>query len=165
MTLNIGRELSDLRRMTVDQLRARYLEVFGEPTNARHKEWLIKRIAWRTQANSEGGLTERALKRAAELACESDLRLSPPKLRIADEKASTHKVSVAQRRRTDQRLPVAGTVITRPYKGSTVQVKVLADGFEYEGEVLGSLSAVATKITGSHCNGYHFFRLGQGSGT
>ncbi len=56
---------------------------------------------------------------------------------------------------------MAGTVITRPYKGKTVQVKVLVDGFEYEGVVIGSLSAVAKKITGSHCNGYHFFRLGQ----
>ena len=41
-------------------------------------------------------------------------------------------------------------------------MKVLADGrFEFEGEVFGSLSAVARQITGSHCNGFHFFRLGK----
>jgi hypothetical protein len=39
---------------------------------------------------------------------------------------------------------------------------VLADGFEYAGQVYASLSAVAKAITGSHCNGYLFFRLGQG---
>jgi hypothetical protein len=41
-----------------------------------------------------------------------------------------------------------------------VQVKVLPGGFEYEGQVYRSLSAVAKAITGSHCNGYFFFRLG-----
>ncbi len=92
MELNIGKEIEDLRRMTVNELRTRYLDVFGEPTNARHKEWLIRKIAWRLQSNSEGGLTERALKRAAELARESDLRLSAPRLRITDETASTHNL-------------------------------------------------------------------------
>ena len=41
-----------------------------------------------------------------------------------------------------------------------LQVKVLPEGFEYEGQVHKSLSAVAKAITGSHCNGYLFFRLG-----
>ena len=40
-----------------------------------------------------------------------------------------------------------------------LQVKVLPAGFEYEGHVYKSLSAVAKVITGQHCNGYHFFRL------
>ena len=43
--------------------------------------WLIKRIAWRMQANHEGGLTERARQRARELACDADLRLSAPRMR------------------------------------------------------------------------------------
>jgi len=37
----------------------------------------------------------------------------------------------------------------------------LPSGFEFEGEVFKSLSAVAKAITGQHCNGYHFFRLGK----
>jgi Protein of unknown function (DUF2924) len=40
-------------------------------------------------------------------------------------------------------------------------VKILDEGFEFEGERYKSLSAVAQAITGSHCNGYFFFRLGQ----
>jgi len=43
--LNVAKEVSAMERMTVDQLRAKYTDVFGEATNARHKEWLIKRIA------------------------------------------------------------------------------------------------------------------------
>jgi hypothetical protein len=35
----------------------------------------------------------------------------------------------------------------------------LQDGFEYEGQVFTSLSAVANHITGSHYNGYLSFRI------
>jgi hypothetical protein len=52
-----------------------------------------------------------------------------------------------------------GTLLTRDYKGRTICVKVLADGFEYEGERLTSLSAVAKRVTEKHWNGYHFFGL------
>jgi Protein of unknown function (DUF2924) len=45
-----------------------------------------------------------------------------------------------------------------------LQVRVLADGFEYEGEAFPSLSAVAKAITGSHCNGFRFSRLGGKGG-
>jgi len=38
-------------------------------------------------------------------------------------------------------------------------VLVVADGFEYEGERYRSLSAVAKAVTGSHTNGFLFFRL------
>jgi len=63
--------------------------------------------------------------------------------------------------RTDNRLPPSGSVITRLYKGDSLQVKVLDDGFEFEGETFTSLSAVARKITGQHMNGFLFFRLGK----
>ena len=38
---------------------------------------------------------------------------------------------------------------------------VLTEGFEYDGERYKSLTAVARAITGTHCNGFHFFKLGQ----
>ena len=66
MNLNVGKELAALRRMTVGELRARYAEVFGETTNGRHKDWLVKRIVRRLQALAEGDLSERARRRAAE---------------------------------------------------------------------------------------------------
>ena len=48
--------------------------------------------------------------------------------------------------------------------GAVVIYTVRGDGFEYEGDVFKSLSAVAKKITGSHCNGYLFFRLNRQGG-
>lgn len=66
--------------------------------------------------------------------------------------------------KSDDRLPPPGTVLTRKYKGGAVQVKVLANGFEYIGAVYGSFSAVAKAVTGSHCNGFLFFGLTKGDG-
>jgi hypothetical protein len=40
-----------------------------------------------------------------------------------------------------------------------LEVRVLANGFAFEGSTYSSLSAVAKAITGAHCSGHHFFRL------
>src|SRR5262245_27401486 len=163
MHLNVGHEVAALRRMTVKDLRARYAEVFGEETPAHNQAWLVKRIAWRIQALAEGDLSERARRRAAELACDADLRMNPPLIKaaaVAEGPAPTRVL----RFQPDERLPPPGTVITRKYKGEVLQVKVLPHGFEYEGEVYTSLSAVAKQITGSHCNGFLFFRMGGKGG-
>jgi hypothetical protein len=167
MEWNVGRELVNLPRMTVKQLRQRYAEVFGEETNANNKAWLVKRIAWRIQALAEGDLSERARRRAAELANDADLRLNPPRTDLrpeaGDPRPSITAISsppLSPGRPGDSRLPPPGTILTRKYKGGVVQVMVLPHGFEYEGKVYKSLSAVAKAVTGSHCNGYLFFRLG-----
>jgi hypothetical protein len=103
-------------------------------------------------------LTERARQRAAALACDADLRLLPPRA------AAASPVAVPAPRRADSRIPCAGTLLTRRYKGALLQVRVLERGFDYEGRVFASLSAVARAITGSHCNGLLFFRLtGRGA--
>ena len=62
------------------------------------------------------------------------------------------------------RVPPPGTVILRKYKGEVLQVRVRPDGFEYDGTVFTSLSAVAKAITGSHCNGFAFFRINDQGG-
>jgi len=155
MKLNIAKEVAALEQMTVGQLQQRYVEVFGEPVRSRHKQYLIRRIAWRLQANAEGGLSERALRRAEELANIADVRVTPP--RTATGVATT--ASTAPAAATDRRLPPVGTAITRRYKGRTINVIVLPDGFEYDGERYRSLSAVAKAITGSHMNGFRFFQI------
>jgi hypothetical protein len=160
MALNVGKEVAAMSRMTVKQLRVKYAEVFGDETRTGNKPWLIKRIAWRMQANAEGGLSERARLRAEEIANDADLRLSPPKVKAAPvaERTKTTKVAFSQ----DDRLPLPGAILTREYKGQSQQVRVLESGFEFEGEVYRSLSAVAKKITGTHTNGYLFFKLKKG---
>jgi hypothetical protein len=159
MHLNVSKEVAALQRMTTPELRARYAEVCGDGTASNNRVWMVKRIAWRLQAQVEGDLTERARRRAAELANDADLRLRPPVLKAVDDAAPELTKTRAVRFQADNRVPPPGTVITRVYKGETLQVRVLADGFEFEGEAYNSLSAVAKHITGSHCNGYLFFNM------
>jgi hypothetical protein len=154
--VNIVNEVAALQRLSVGQLRQRFAELFGEATAASNRTWLIKRIAWRLQALAEGDLSERARQRAAELACDADLRLNPPPCKTTTNTPPPPPVKMPAP--VDPRLPPPGTILTRPYKGQLVQVQVLTDGFAYAGRVYPSLSAVAKTVTGSHTNGFLFFR-------
>lgn len=167
MEPSITHELAALRRLTPQLLRARYAEAFGERPSTPNKGWLLKRLAWRLQALAEGDLPRRAPKRAAELANDADPRSTPPRpARAAAAPAPPAAAAPAvPPPPADSRLPPPGTVLTRPYKGDLLQVRVLPAGFEYEGAAYRSLSAVARAITGSHCNGFLFFQAalaGQG---
>ena len=158
---NIEETVAALGRMTVGQLRQKYLEVFGEPTRSGNRDFLFKRLAWRIQSLVEGTLSERARKRAEELARDADLRLTfprPPKPRV-DAGMTTVVMPAPKTVTAHDRLPVPGTVLTRKYRGRQVEAKVLPYGFEYEGQVYRSLSAVAKAVTGSHWNGHLFFGL------
>lgn len=145
-----------LPTLTVNQLRDEYVRTFGEPTASRHKTWLVRRIAWKMQANDEGGLSERALARAAELARGADIRLTAPRC---------PKIEAPERTRT-RALPgfagavlAPGTVLRRDWQGRPITVTVLSNGFECQGTIYRSLSAVATTITGTRWNGHVFFGL------
>jgi len=132
MALNIARELARMQRMTPKELQEKYAELFGYQPRSRNKQWLIKRIAWRLQANEEGDLSERARRRAMELANDADLRVTAPRKPKATSVDGPTK-TVPARFRSDARLPLPGTVITRRYKGKLLEVKILPAGFEYEG--------------------------------
>jgi hypothetical protein len=153
--LNIVSEMATLQRLSVGQLRQRFAQLFGEATAASNKTWLTKRLLWRLQTLAEGDLSERARRRAAELARDADLRLNPPRRKTT---TATPPEPLSVPTPVDPRLPPPGTILTRPYKGQQLLVQVLNDGFAYAGTVYASLSAVAKAITGTHTNGYHFFR-------
>jgi hypothetical protein len=51
----LNAEIEALRRMTVAQLRAKYLELFGEDGRSNHKDFLFKRIAWRRASRLTAG--------------------------------------------------------------------------------------------------------------
>jgi hypothetical protein len=160
MGLNVGKEIADLKQMAVPELREKYHAVFGEPTRAGNKDWLFKRIAWRIQALAEGDLSERARKRAAEIARDADIRMTMPKPPKTSPGAEI-RTAAAPVPLGDNRLPTPGTVLTRTYRGRAYEVTVLPKGFEYDGEVYRTLSAIAKKITGSYWNGFLFFGLAK----
>lgn len=151
------KEIRALKGMTTGELRDKYREVFSEESRSYNKQYLVRRIAWQLQARDEGGLSERALRRAEELADDSYLRTRAPK-KIPGSNDSSDRTTVRPFSSShDRRLPMPGTVLTREYKGETITVTVIDGGFEFDGELYKSLTAVAKAVTGSHWNGYHFF--------
>ena len=159
MDPTIATEIAEVGKSPIRQLRARYAELFGEPTFSGNRVWLVKRIAWRLQAIAEGDLSERARRRVEEIANDADIRLSAPaakRILLPGSLSASEQADDA-----DGRLPPPGATLVREYKGRKHEVTVLAQGFEFGGKAYRSLSAVAKAITGSHCNGFQFFRLNQ----
>jgi hypothetical protein len=163
--LSLLARISALRSLTVAELRAKYEEVFGEPTRSNNREWLFRSVAWQIQALAEGGLSERAKRRAQELARESDVRPRrerPPTPGEPTPAGRTRVITLAPVR--DPRAPLPGTLLVREYRGRQIRVRVLDQGFEYEGRTFRSLTAVAEAVTGAHWSGALFFRLRKPSG-
>ena len=160
MDRSVWMEVEALRRANVAGLREKYREVFGEETRSRHREHLFRKIAWRLQARAEGDLSARARKRAQEIADDADLRKIAPAdfFRVAGEHIETIPGEGSQRNQ-DCRLPIAGSLLTREWKGRTILVEVLRQGFRYENRFFSSLSAIATEVTGTRWNGLAFFGL------
>lgn len=157
---DITEQLAALRSMTVAQLRERYLEVMGEPTRSRNKDWLFKKVAWRIQELAEGGLSEQALASIDELAEDVPVRWRQRRGQAANAPTSKEDATAAEvPEPRDPRLPPAGTVLTRAYKGVEHRLTVLDDGFEYRGERHTSLSKLARDITGTNWNGFLFWGL------
>ena len=153
-------EIEKLRRASLAHLREKYREVFQEQTSSRHREHLFRRIAWRLQALAEGDISERARVRAREIACDADLRMIAPAdfLTVSGESVQMTKGD-RSRRQQDNRLPLPGTLLSRNWKGRTLLVEVLSDGFRYENRHYSSLTAIAVAITGTRWNGLAFFGL------
>jgi hypothetical protein len=157
MQIQLHEEIDALRRMTVGELRVKYREVFGEESRSNHKQFLFRRIAWRIQALAEGGLSERARRRALEIANDADLRIRAPKEFDAiapSDRSVRRRITV-----NDPRLPAPGQFLVREYTGRSIEVKVRTDGFEYDGRVHRSLSAIAREVTGTKWNGFLFFQI------
>lgn len=149
-------KLAASSELSIGQLVAKYEKLFGEKCRSRNRRYVYRRVAWKMQADDEGGLSERAILRATVIAGESLLRVTPPKAR-----RSKKEVPASVPADWDPRIPPPGQVIERRYKGRLLIVMVMSDGFEFEGEHYKSLTAVARVVTGSHCNGFHFFKLGE----
>ncbi len=152
MQANLTVRIQALQQMTVAELREEWRRVMREEPRSFNKAWLWRRLAWAIQAKEFGGLSARAKQRLADLAVEAEAWMPLGKRAFKDAPTPVPRFR-------DPRLPCPGTVLTRPYRGQTIAVTVLEDGFEYEGRRYASLTAVAKAITGSHWNGMEFFGL------
>jgi hypothetical protein len=148
---NVTQELETLRSMTTSALAEKFFELYGEPTRSRNKPYLQKRLAWRIQEIAEGGLSESALAKIAELGDKLPERWKRNLARTS--------ARIAKAEDRDPRLPAVGTTLTRKYDGASHRVSVREDGFLYRGKEYQSLSAIARLITGTSWNGFLFFGL------
>lgn len=162
MTPQTISDINRLETMSVSELRSYHHTVFGEPTQSRHRTWLIRRIAWKLQEREEGGLSERALARAAELAKGLHLRERRPGLGGASVSTAQTKVVPLPAYRVESLVP--GTSLRREYQGRTILATVLDNGFTCDGVVYRSLSALASAVTGTRWNGHAFFGLRKSQG-
>ena len=159
-TTALREQIESLRHMTVGQLKTKYQEVFGETSRSNHKQFLFRRIAWRMQANAYGGLSERARRRALEIANDSHLRIRAPKNFLKEDLDETRTIEAHVAPTEDPRLPMPGTELVRRYRGKDIVVRVRENGFEHNGQLHRSLSSAVRQATGTPWNGFAFFGLG-----
>ena len=149
-------EIMTLKDKSLEELREKYKELFdGQKPSSNNKVFLWRKLAYRMQELTYGGLSVETQDRINELIKLYDpvnnksLRPGEPAPKTGKKKSASH----------DRRLPIPGTVITKEYKGRSLAVKVLEGGFEFNGQIYKSLTAIAKEVTGAHWNGYLFFNL------
>jgi hypothetical protein len=134
-------QLAALQRLSVNELRAKWLELFGTAAPNNTRGYLELRLGYRLQELALGGMNQKTRRNL-------DL--------LADElEGYSGRKSII----TDTRKPVAGTRLVREWDGVEHTVTVLRDGFDWQGRKFKSLSAAARAITGTQWNGYRFFGL------
>lgn len=144
-------EIMTLKHNSLEELKRKYVELFGEEPTSNNTIYLWRKIAHRLQELEHGPLSEAANNRIYTLIQQFD-PINNKALRPLNDKR-------AQIKKRDMRLPIPGTVITKEYKGQTIEVHVLDGGFEFKGKAYKSLTAIAKEITGAHWNGFLFFNL------
>lgn len=142
---SVADEIAELRAMDVASLVERYEALFGREPRTKNRDHLWRRCAWKLQERRFGGLSTVAKRRLEELAGEVELPIETPVREIVRKNGDV----------------AVGTVLTREWRGQRVEVRVLGEGFEWNGVVYRSLSAVACAVTNQHWSGALFFGLRQ----
>jgi hypothetical protein len=128
---SVLRQLAALQKMSLCDLREKWKDLYGsEPPNY-GQVFIRRRLAYRIQELFYGGLKKEV-------------------------KEELHRTA-SDSQNSNERAFTAGTRLVRVWNKKEHEVTVVSGGFEYEEQKFRSLSAVAGKITGAHCNGRHFF--------
>ena len=135
------KDLAELQRMSVAELCRRHLELFGEEPRCQHRQHL-KQYALAIARN-----------------CALRIRITENAARRRNGQSLDHTITTRVVPTHDSRLPIPGSLLFKDFKGQTYVVKVLDEGFEFDGRHYRSLSAIAQAITGTKWNGHLFFRL------
>lgn len=132
-------QIDELHRLPLSALRKKWTDLFGLDPGRLPKQYLIRRLAYRIQELTYGGLSREAREKLRAWA------ESPEKMQ---KKTPREKIDLQP-----------GTRLLRDWHGQRHEVIVQDDGFLFRGKTYRSLSAVARAITGRHCGGRRFFGL------
>jgi hypothetical protein len=153
----IDMELNVLRQLSTVRIQEKYKELFGvNELPCDNKAYLLKRIAYKLQERTYGGLSKKAKTKLDELV----LRYDPVNNKaLRPQVMSAGQIVNSLPFMRDKRLPIPGTLIRRKYRDKELIVKVLEKGFEYNGKKYRSLTGIAQEVTGAHWSGFTFFNL------
>jgi len=131
---SVRRQLLALAQMSKNELTEKWKDLFGKEPPNYGPVFMRKRLAYRVQELFYGGLSSDMLR--------AMLRSEDP--------VTTQ---------TKKRGPRPGTIIVRIWHGEKYEVTIRNNGYEYNGQLYRSLTAIAYQITGAHWNGKRFFQL------
>lgn len=136
---SVLRQINEIQRMSLNDLRKKWIDLFGTDPAKLSKQYLTRRLAYRVQELTYGGLSKSAREKLASWA-------EDPKQ--AEKKTVREKTSLQ-----------LGTRLLRDWRGERYEVIVQEDGFVFQSKKYRSLSAISRAITGRHINGRRFFGL------
>ena len=145
-----------LKDASLDELKQKYQELFDDkPAVSSNKVYLWRKIAYRMQELEYGKVGDETQGRIQQLIQQYD----PINNKALRPDGGVEYQPKKSSRSRDNRLPIPGTIITKEYKGTKLEVKILESGFEYNNKTYKTLTAIAKEVTGAHWNGYLFFNL------
>lgn len=133
-------EITDLQDIHIDQLRKQWQRTFKVAVpNGLSRDLMVRGLACRLQERIHGGLKQSARRKlqtfAKQMQAGNKSDFDPgPTLKL-------------------------GTRLIREWQGKTIEVLVLEDSFEFEGQRYSSLSKIACLVTGTRWSGPRFFGL------
>jgi Protein of unknown function (DUF2924) len=138
MTNPHHQDLNELATMKPPELRAKWREVYRAIAPDIGPDLLRRGIAYRLQERRQGSLNGQARREIErmikQLRKNAGILSSTPSLK-------------------------PGTRLVRSWRGTTHQILVLDNGFEFDGRLYTSLTQIAGDITGAHWSGPRFFGL------
>lgn len=135
----VSAQLAELTTLGLPALRSEWRRLFRREPPRLSRDQMMRVIAYRIQEIALGGLPIAVERRLTKLtdAFETQGSIIAPQL---------PKVK-------------PGARLVREWRGRTHVVSVIDRGFEYEGKIFPSLTAIAVEITGAHWSGPRFFGL------
>jgi hypothetical protein len=139
--------VANLEGLDLDGLRRQWRAHLGGEAPTHLSRWLLMKVlAYRLQSDAFGDL-DKSIRRI--LRSEKEEGVGAP----FDRRAPQTREGVSMK---------AGALLVREWNGKLERVRILEEGFAWNGQTFGSLSQIAKAMTGTTWNGHRFFGLRQG---